>query len=276
MRRLAVSNIIWNKGREEFENFLILLSDGGIQGVELALNCVWPEPTEMTQLDIGWLKSLLDRYSLSISSLHSVTYTRPDLELFAGQATCDKLLDYLKHYINLAQILGAGNIVFGSPQTRRKHGAGIDECNEIFRNFLSRADEYCSGVWISIEPLPQDICEYLNTFSEAVSLIGPCGFQNIFVQLDARVAVENGEKPGDLLKYIKYIKHCQVSDPGLTPPGTLHPDFHRTMSVELASAGYAGYIAAEVLFNENGDRSTYVKDCIHKLKYYYGREHTND
>ena len=98
---------------------------------ELALNCFWTEPVEASKADILLLKNLLNRYNLKLVSIHSLTFTRPDLELFHNSKNLNALEDYLFCYIDLARQLDCSNLVFGSPKTRNTYGMSKQNANEI-------------------------------------------------------------------------------------------------------------------------------------------------
>ena len=81
---ISISNIIWEKGKSNIVSFFEKLYISKIRNVELALNCIWEEPTKISNHDLYDLLILLKNYNLNVVSLHSLTYTRPDLMLFQG------------------------------------------------------------------------------------------------------------------------------------------------------------------------------------------------
>ena len=80
--KISISNIIWQKGKKNLPVFFAALADRGVDAVELALSCFWEEPLDVDRNEILWLKNELAAYQIKLVSLHSLTYTRPELELF--------------------------------------------------------------------------------------------------------------------------------------------------------------------------------------------------
>lgn len=266
--RLSISNIIWPAGEEHLGGFLDLAERAGLSGVEIALSCFWDEPADTDAATLSQLKAELSRRGLDVSALHSLTFTRPDLEIFGTDESREALIRYTGEYLRMAEELDCENLVFGSPKCRRMHGRSLDECTQIFAEFLGRLDRLSSGVRINIEPLPVSQCEYLNTFAEAAAICEAGNYQNVFVQLDVRSCIDNGETPEDIRARWRWVRHCQVSDPGLKPPGTGEAATHRQFGELLREMNYAGYVAAEVVRPET-EFEGYMRNCIDQLKRYY-------
>ncbi|EMY69725.1 sugar phosphate isomerase/epimerase family protein [Leptospira vanthielii] len=268
--KIAISNIIWPKGEENFEEFLKTSQELGFDAVELALNCIWEEPTNVAKVKLDWLYDLLKFNSLQVSALHSLTFTREDLELFGSEAKKTEMFDYLKKYMDLAVSLGCKNIVLGSPKARKKNGKKTEDCNKIFLEFLGEIDSYSDGVNINVEPLHPSSCEYLNYFAEVLSLLGKNNFENIKIQLDVRSFIENDE-PLDLIeKYFSYVSHCQVSDPGLSIPSNQFDKTHRKVSDILKRKNYSGFVAGEIVNSKQIEKNKYLASAFKSLSSYYG------
>lgn len=268
--KISISNIIWPKGEENLPDFLTSLPEIGFKGVELALNCFWDEPTTVSKVKLNWLRELLKENNLQVSALHSLTYTREDLELFGSEQKRKELLEYIKRYLDLAAYFECKNIVFGSPKARRKNGKKIEECNHIFLDFLSLLDSFSQGIGINIEPLHVSSCEYLNYFTDVVALLTKSNFKNIKIQLDVRSFIEN-EEPLELInQYFSDISHCQVSDPGLSIPGTQYQEIHKKVSEYLIRNEYSGFIAGEIINTKNLEKKEYLAAAYTSLSGYYG------
>ena len=140
------------------EEFFYELSRKKIVAVELALNCFWTEPVEASKADIILLKNLLNRYQLKLVSIHSLTFTRPDLELFCGRPNLNALEDYLFRYFDLARQLDCSNLVFGSPKSRNTYGMSKQNMDEIFLKFLTKINDCSEGIFFNIEPLSIRFC----------------------------------------------------------------------------------------------------------------------
>ena len=266
--KIAISNIIWKKGKENFEEFLTILNNNEIDNIELALNCIFEEPTTITHHEINWLKSILKKYNITISALHSLTYTREDLEFFSNKKKRQELLEYVLKYIDLAKELKVKNIVYGSPKSRKMNGYSMEEANLIFLEFLKEIDKYSSGINFNIEPLPITYCEYLNTFDEGVNLIKNADLKNIFIQLDVRSIIESEENIDNIFKNHSFIKHVHIGEPSLTMPSIKYKDIHKKINCNLNKMKYNKYIAIEVL-NHQDVSSNYIFETINSTRKFY-------
>lgn len=250
--KLSVSNIIWAKGEENIESFLALLSQNDIDAIELSLSSIWGEPNDITVKNIRFLKNLLFKYNLQVSALHSLTFTRPDLELFNSPQKRDELVEYLKIYADLARVFETKDIVFGSPRCRIRHGKTKEECDEIYLGALALLDPFFDGLHLNIEPLSKTVCEYLNTPLEALNLIKNSDFKNIFIQMDLKSIVEEDALNGDVfVANREYFKHIQVSDSDFSPPSDNELDIHNKMISILAEMEYDGFASIEALLKKD-------------------------
>jgi len=269
--KLSISNIIWKKGKDNFEDFLKVIVANNIFAVELSLNSIFEEPLNMTQKDFIWLKELFIKYNVSVSALHSLTYTRPDLEIFNTKEKREELLSYLLNYIEIAKKLNTKNLVYGSPKSRQLYDYSIEEANNIFISFLSKIDIKADGINFNIEPLPKLYCDYLNTFMDGVDILKKSDFKNIFIQLDIRSIIESEENIDEIFNYDKYIRHVHIGEPNLTMPSEKYANIHLLLNTMLLHMRYNGYLSIEVLNHNQNNFETYTKYTIDKVMYYYGK-----
>ncbi len=268
--KLSISNIIWKKGKKNFENFLKAIVKNNIFAVELSLNSIFEEPLDMTQKDFLWLKNLLKKYNVSVSALHSLTYTRPDLEIFNTVEKREELLAYLYNYINIAKELNTKNLVYGSPKSRQLYKYNIIEADKIFIDFLTKIDMKVDGVNFNIEPLPKLYCDYLNIFMDGVDILKKGDFNNIFLQIDVRSIIESEEDIEDIFKYSQYIKHVHIGDPNLKMPSAKYENYHSLLNSNLKNMKYDNYLSIEILNHSQNSSETYTQNTIQRVRKYYG------
>ena len=267
---VSISNIIWRKGVRNLASFLDLLKHREIRGVELALSCFWDEPTEVNKTEVKWLKNELAARAIEPVSLHSLTFTRPDLELFNSAKQRSELRDYIVSYCDLANKLGCKNIVFGSPKSRVTYGKSRDELNHIFLDFICDIDRAISDLNFNIEPLSEQFCEYLNNFQDCVDLLDGQNFRNIFIQLDARTVIETNENLAGIFQNSEHIRHVHASNPGLTVPGKPHSEIHTAIQHYLDHMKYEGYVTAEVNADNKLPDGQHLELVIDSMKGLYG------
>lgn len=269
--KLAISNIIWSKGKEKFPGFLDAVAESGIGGVELALNAVFAEPASLSDGELIALQQAIAKRGLRVSALHSLTFTRGDLELFGDKKKRGALLDYLTEYVRIARLLKCNNLVFGSPSARKMLGRNKAECDNIFLEFLSSLDISLENVFLNIEPLHPAMCEYLHTLQEARELIEMGSLQNIKVQLDFRSCIENDESPDEIRASLSLVTHCQVSDPGLVGIADTYGQKHEMFAAILRDSAYSGFVAGEMLPPKGRTDDEALRDAVGSLRKYYGR-----
>jgi sugar phosphate isomerase/epimerase len=247
---LSVSNIINRKGLglDNLEPFLKLLKTNGIPAVELALSCVFKEPADTSPAEFDRLLKMLEKYSVKVSSLHSLTFTRPDLELFKNSESMDTAAEYVASYIAMAKKLNCPNIVFGSGKARKTHGKTREECDMLFDAFLDELDAVCAPVILNIEPLPPVYSEYLNSYDHAFEILDKGGYKNIGVQLDLKALFEtNSFQPELLMGRRRCFHHAHVSNMDFSPPDQKDSGKHRLFKAFLQSSGYSGYVSMEAV-----------------------------
>jgi len=204
-RKLSVSNIIWEKDKNNFNKFLVGLKKNNIDAVELALNCLWDEPTVIKESDINWLKKIIYEYELEISALHALTYTRADLNFFRDKESFNDACSYLLKYVDIADKLGVQHLVLGSPSLRVMHEKSYSDCQLLFHEFLDKFDNYSDSIFLNIEPLPENICEFINTISEAADYADEYQTKCIFERMAPK---ENKE---EFSKFYKLIKNKEYT-----------------------------------------------------------------
>lgn len=264
-RKYSVSNIIWTKGKNDFFEFVKSVKENSLDGVELALNCIWEEPVSVSIQELHEIKSLVQDNELNISALHALTYTRPELSFFKDKSSYRLAVDYILNYIDIANELNVTNLVLGSPSLRKRHHKSYDECCHIFNEFLDEFDSFDSEVILNVEPLSTTMCEFINTLEEANQFSKK--YKNINVQLDTRVLIEQGLEsiPNDIT-----FTHCQVGNPGMSFHEDNYNNSHSKYSNILKGFNYSGYIAAEILCPEKFNNDEYLKIVSKKLKHLYG------
>lgn len=268
--KLSISNIIWTKGRGAFPGFLDAAAECGVCGVELALNAIFEEPASLPDEDLIALRQEIEMRGLAVSALHSLTFTRGDLELFSDKEKREDLLNYLLEYVRIAKLLKCNNLVFGSPSARKMHGRSHNECDDIFLSFLAEMDKRLENVCFNIEPLHYGMCEYLHTLQDAKRLIMTGNLRNIKIQLDLRSCIENDERADQIRSSLQFITHCQVSDPGLAMLTTVYSQKHELFAAILRDAHYAGFVTGEMLSPNGVADECALREAVNSLKVFYG------
>lgn len=242
--KLAVSNIAWPTGADAAA--AALLRRHGATGVEIAPTMVWPKPLDASRADVLAYRATWERQGLTVVALQALLFGRPDLTLFAGRERREQTFDYLDRIMELAEWLGAGVLVFGSPKNRliggRPTAEVMPETVEFFRHVGDRAAK--RGVIFGIEPNPPEYgCDFVTTAAEGSALVAAVGHPGFGLHLDAGGLALTGGTPADAGPVRPC--HYHISEPHLSLIGTGGAP-HAAYAVSLRGLGYDGWRSIEM------------------------------
>ena len=124
--KISVSNIAWE--HKYLSEYLKLLKQLGCSGVEIAPSCIWKEPINTSKKEIFEFNRNIKKIGLEIVGLHSLLFTRPDLQLFKNKKNRDQTVKYIFQLIDICSYLEGKQLVFGSPKNRVLHGNNYEQC----------------------------------------------------------------------------------------------------------------------------------------------------
>jgi D-psicose/D-tagatose/L-ribulose 3-epimerase len=245
--KISISNIAW-KNEEEAE-VAAFLQESGIKGVDVAYTKFWPAPTDATAEDLSRYRNFWEQHGIQIIGMQSLIFGRPDLMLFGEEPVRDQMADYLVDVFRLANALGAGPLVFGSPKNRLKGDLPESAAMDIAAGFFSKlaAAAARENVTLCLEPNPADYgCDFVRTTAPALELVKRVDHPNFRLHLDAAIMTMNGEDIDSALESaVDYLAHFHVSEPqlGVVGEGTVdHPRF----AAALRRIGYKGWVSIEM------------------------------
>ncbi len=171
--RLAISNIAWPAGADAAA--APLLHAHGVEGVELALTKIWPEPLAASAADVRAYRDSWEKQGVRIAALQALLFGKPHLTLFGGEVVRRQTLDYLAGIIERAAWLGAacsGVRLAEEPSARRtKPARGMGALRCRFSASWA-ASPHRHGVCFCIEPNPSAYgCDFVTTVAEGVELV---------------------------------------------------------------------------------------------------------
>jgi sugar phosphate isomerase/epimerase len=225
--KLAISNIGW--GREVDDSMYQLLSEVGIEGLEIAPSRIWDTPEDVTKDEALSLKRKLTKYGLSVVAFQSLFYNK-SCSIFSGEGML-----HLMKMIDLASYFGKIALVVGSPKNRNCNDMGM--AVNFFRSLNSYAN---NRVTLCIEPNPVEYgTNFINTTREAVKFARKAGIK---INLDCGAIILNGE---NTRVDVKDIGHVHLSEPYLAPlsnfemfRGVMELDFDGWYSIESKTFTY--------------------------------------
>lgn len=238
---LAASNIAWRP--EEDDDMYSFLSQNKIEGLEIAPTRVLGNDPyfKMKEAD-DFRKVLCEKYGLKVVSLQSIWYGI-SANMFNTKSEREFLLDYTKHAIDFAAVLGAENLVFGCPRNRViQNSTDI----EVAKKFFFDIGEYAlkMGTKISLEANPTIYhTNFMNYTYQSFEMAKMVSSEGCKVNLDIGTIIFNKETLDIVKDNLRFINHIHISEPYLVP--IQKRMLHRRL-LEILDNKYKYYISVEM------------------------------
>ena len=266
--KLSVSNIAWKDCN--FYNYAKLIKNNGCGGIEIAPSCIWKEPTDVSKKEILSLQENLKKIGLEIVGLHSLLFTRPDLQLFKDKDNRDSTIEYIFKLIDICAYLEGKQLIFGSPQNRKLNGNSYEKCKEQALNDFYEISEYSKkkNIYFCIEPLGPEDTDFIKSVSEGGQLVEKVNHPNFKLHLDTKAIFSTREDPEKITKRYKgIIQHVHVGDLKLEEPGKINKN-HDKIGLALRNINYTKYISIEMKKNVNDVDGSIVRSINYVKKNY--------
>ncbi len=252
--RLAVSNIAWSP--EEDSAAHALLRSHGVDLLEIAPTRFWSELSGVPKGAGARLARHLAGEGLRVCAFQALLFGRPDLVVFGDEAVRASTLAYLGAVAELAGILGAGAMVFGSPKNRLVP-AGLSEREVMARaaSFFHAAGDVAArhGTCFCLEPNPAAYGgNFMLTMDEAAAVVRAADSPGIRLQVDGGELAMNQEDLERVLpEHSSLIGHVHLSQPMLESFAVPWEGHARTAAA-LRRAGYHGVVSIEMKRQPDG------------------------
>ena len=245
--KLAVSNIAWGASQDELMYKKLVAC--GFTGLEIAPSRIFSEhPYNDLIAAAVWQKEFQEETSLAVPSMQSIWYGRTE-KLFGSEAERTALLDYTRKAIDFAAAIHCRNLVFGCPKNRvllheEDYGHGVD----FFRQIAEYAESRGTVIGLEANPTIYNT-NYINTTSEALTLLQEVQRPGLRLNLDVGTMVTNEESADLLVGKVQMINHVHISEPYLKP--IEKRQLHRGLAEVLENEGYTGFVSVEMGKVEN-------------------------
>ena len=246
MMRLAFSNLALPTDPEA--GTWRALRSAGVTGIEIAPTRIAPW-ADLTVEALLAYRRMLEGEGLQASSLQALCFGVPGLSLLGDVSEFDRLSEHLRHVFSMAQQLGAGVCVFGSPAARRR---GIMARGDAFALAIQRFQRLgqiaeTEGAVLGLEPVPPVYgSDFLETWEEVRSLVEAVDKPGVRVHLDTGcVALAAGDIAEAVLSCAHVLCHFHVAEPELKPIVDSLLE-HAQAATALAAINYAGWISIEM------------------------------
>ena len=245
--KLSISNIAWT--HNEDEKVYKSMVKHGFSGLEIAPTRIFTEkPYDQLDSAKKWKTSIAQGYGFAISSMQSIWYGKAD-RIFGSDDERNNLRTYMKKAIMFAETIGCKNLVLGCPRNRIIPES-VDPAIGVhfFRELGDFAYQHHTAIGMEANP-PIYHTNYINTTSEALSLIRVVDSKGFKLNLDVGTMVENNEDIAVLDGSEELINHVHISEPGLAP--IKKHLLHQELAAFLNSISYQGFVSIETSRMEN-------------------------
>jgi len=232
--KLAASIIAWPADLDAAA--FTLLAAGGVGAIEVAPTRVWPQWKGINSESARAFRSAVESSGLSISSLQSVLFQKPELRLFGSDQDRQAMYEHLCRCADLTAELGADCMVFGAPKNRTRGALSEENAFAIAVEFFCKAGEYCAQreVCVGFEANPEEYgCDFATDSRTAARLVRAAGSRGFRLHLDTACLHLAGEDPSRAIAdNIDILRHFHVSEPylgGFSAPSLPHGTIAQTL-----------------------------------------------
>lgn len=264
--KLAVSSIAWTN--EEETAIAEKLQELGVRNVEIAPTKLWDDPTKTT---VEQAKEYVDwwaQYDIAVSAFQSMLFARPDLKIFEGDDNRHETVAYMSKFLELAGVMGAKKLVFGSPKNRQRDEMPIEQANQIATNFFSELGDVAlkNGVVLCLEPnAPQYNCDFVTNAAEGAELVRAVGKSGFGLHLDtACMALAGDDLSMSIRESEDILEHFHISSPMLEQVEARDDVDHASAAQALRDINYDKLISIEM---RPGDTGTNVERIEKAVKF---------
>lgn len=174
----------------------------------------------------------------------------------------------IKGLIDLAEHFGA-IVNIGRVRGPVAPGDSYAESEKRFLESLDTVADYAGskGIVVAVEPVNRYEINFINSVEQAYAIIQKLDRHNVKIQPDTfHMNIEDRSIEAALVACIDRIAYIHVADSNRWAPGQGHLNFPNIINV-LRSAGYEGYLTAEILAFPDPDTAaqkaaTYLKTLL--------------
>jgi D-psicose/D-tagatose/L-ribulose 3-epimerase len=246
--KLSVSNIAWPIELDSFA--LEFIAAQGIRAIEVAPTRVWPHWQGISTASVREFRSQLESGGLKVSSLQSIFFHKPELQLFGSDEGRRAMYEHLCCCADLAVDLGAACLVFGAPRNRDRGERSESEAFAVASDFFSKVAEYYlqRSVALVFEANPVDYgCNFATESKTAAALVRAVNSPGFRLHLDIACMQLAGESDPvrAIAQNIDILGHFHASEPNLgqfAAPATAHI----LAAQALNDGNYQSWVALEM------------------------------
>lgn len=269
--KLAVSNIAWTDNEEPL--VAEKLQELGVKHVEIAPTKIWSDPTRVLADEAIKYVEWWAKYGINVSAFQSMLFARPDLEIFKGDIKLQETVDYMSKFLELAGIMGARKLVFGSPKNRQRGDMSVEEARNIAVGFFDKLGTVAAdnGVVLCLEPnAKQYNCDFITNAAEGSEFVREVNNSCFRLHLDTACMALTGDDIGLSIRENKDIlEHFHISSPMLGLVEDTKEVNHMDAASTLKLINYDKIISIEMRPDDDGKNVERVSKAVEFVKSVY-------
>ncbi|MCM8821867.1 MAG: sugar phosphate isomerase/epimerase [Candidatus Omnitrophica bacterium] len=222
----------------------------GYDGLEIAPFTLANSVLDIPDEERKRIKNIAEKHNLEIIGTHwllvkpeGLSISSPDHELRK------KTSQYFVELVKFTSDTGGKIMVLGSPKQRsigqnQTRQQVIDYFKEVIKEPLEIAKE--KNITICLEPLARKETNFVNTATEAISIIQEINHPNLKLILDVKAMTDEKRPYQEIIEEGKeYLCHFHANDENLLGPGFGNIDFAPIIDA-LKKISYDRYLSVEV------------------------------
>lgn len=267
--KLAISNIAWRA--QDDQDVYALLREFGIGVIEVAPTRIVPDWNAATVEAAQAFRAHIEGEGLTCSSLQSLLFGLPALNLFGDDQIRRDLARQLDLVADFGVALGARAFVFGSPKNRDRGSLSDKEAFAVAAEFFAGIGEAYArrDVCLCLEANPTQYgCNFVTDSAAAAALVRAVASPGFRLHLDAacmHLAGEDGARAIESCADI--LAHFHISEPFLKDFARPEVD-HRALASALRTIGWDKPISVEMRATDDPPRT--IRDTLSRVIELYG------
>lgn len=246
--KIGICNEIFSSW--DIEKTIRYVKSVGYDGLEIAPFTLANSVFEISDKERERIKNLAEKYELEIIGTHWLLVKPEGLSISSPDSDLrKKTSSYFEELVRFTSDIGGKIMVLGSPKQRsisqgQTRQQVIDYFKEVIKKPLEVARE--REITICLEPLARKETNFVNTASEAISIIKEINHPNLKLILDVKAMSDEQRPYSEIINEGKeYLAHFHANDENLLGPGFGKVDFVPIIEA-LKKISYKGYLSVEV------------------------------
>lgn len=262
--KVCVSNIAWRP--EEEASVAKALQAAGVTQVEIAPMRAVPQPWQPDPAQARQYRNWWQDHGISVVAMQALLFGRDGLALFEEAEKRQRTREHLLGVFDLAALLGAQRLVFGSPGQRKRGQRPEAEVWEIAVEFFRDLGHEAArrGTCLCIEPNPPQYgCDWVTDAATGARLVREVASPGFGLHLDAAgMHMAGDDGPQSLRSARDVLRHVHFSAPQLQHVHRSTGVDYPALAAALRDSGYTATVSIEMRNQPDRSNLPYVLESV--------------